>query len=102
MMDRREMLLIQLMEEAGEVVQAVSKVLRFGVHHTWPVGEDKLAKTAEARLSNEIVDFMALVAMCQEENILRNWNKEFVEGIQVKKNKVELYMGMSKKLERMA
>jgi NTP pyrophosphatase (non-canonical NTP hydrolase) len=28
MIDRQEMLLIQLMEEAGEVVQAASKVLR--------------------------------------------------------------------------
>jgi hypothetical protein len=101
MMDRREMLLIQLMEEAGEVVQAASKVLRFGTNHTWPAGPEKLLKTAEYRLSNEIIDFMALFAMLQDEGVVSKWGTDFADRIQQKRMKVELYLDMSKNLERM-
>jgi hypothetical protein len=101
MIDRQEMLLIQLMEEAGEVVQAASKVLRFGPTHTWPNHEG----AASQRLENEIIDLMALVSMLQDEGILAQWTcsvwgADMWERIQVKERKVNLYMETSKELGR--
>ena len=102
MMDRREMLLIQLMEEAGEVVQASSKVLRFGTNHTWPVDGEKLAKTAESRLTQELIDLLALVELCQFEGFLSPWPLDIRERIDAKKLKVAKYMELSIELGKVS
>ncbi len=90
-MTRSEMLLVQLMEEAGEVVQGASKCLRFGTNHTWPA----LEKTAEYRLGSELIDLLALIEMCQAEGYISPWPSDVRERITAKKAKVEKYMSMS-------
>jgi len=97
-MTRQEMLLVQLMEEAGEVIQGVSKVLRFGTNHTWPA----LDKSAEYRLSQELIDLLALIEMCQYEGIISPWPIDILTCIQEKKIKVEMYMKMSQELGKVS
>lgn len=96
MIDRQEMLLIQLMEEAGEVAQAASKVLRFGPTHTPP----DYVGSASVRLGDEIIDLMALVIMLQDDRILPRWGADMTDRIRVKQRKVEMYMEISKTLGR--
>jgi hypothetical protein len=97
-MIRQEMLLVQLMEEAAEVVQGISKCLRFGTNHEWPAGE----RTAEYRLIQELIDLMALVEMCQEEGMVGPWPTELRSFIECKKQKVEKYMAMSIELGKVS
>ena len=63
-MNREQYLLLLLMEEAAEVSQAASKCIRFtGAHNHQGVSNiDKL--------SSEIVDFIAVLEMLLESNIL--------------------------------
>lgn len=52
-----EYLLVCLMEECSEVIQAVSKSLRFGLDSTYP----KSHETNRDQLSDEISDVVAVV-----------------------------------------
>lgn len=96
-MTRQEMLLVQLMEEAAEVVQGVSKCLRFGTAHEWPAHE----RSAEYRLSQELIDLLALVEMCQAEGILSPWPDELSSFKVAKKLKVEKYLLLSAELGKL-
>lgn len=96
-MTRQDMLLVQLMEEAAEVVQGVSKCLRFGTAHEWPAHE----RSAEYRLSQELIDMLALIEMCQAEGILSPWPQDVRSHIAAKKEKVEKYLLLSAELGKL-
>jgi len=92
-MTRQEQLLVILMEECAEVSQRASKALRFGL--TDPAGkEPDQPYTNKDRLLMEINDLYAVIDMIFDK-----------EGpylspmlIQDKKEKVEKYLKLSKKL----
>lgn len=63
-MNRREYLLVCLMEECAEVAQAASKVLRFGLY------DEHLGATNQARLMAEITDLSAVIQMLMENDAL--------------------------------
>jgi len=92
-MTRQEQLLVILMEECAEVSQRASKTLRFGL--TDPAGkEPDQPYTNKDRLLMEINDLYAVIDMIFDK-----------EGpylspmlIQDKKEKVEKYLKLSKKL----
>ena len=97
-MTRQDLLLVQTMEEAAEVVQGVSKCLRFSTAHEWPA----LDKTAEARLIQEIVELLTLVEMCQKENVLSPWPEDLEERKAAKRAKVEKYLTLSTELGKLS
>jgi len=96
-MTRREMLLVQLMEEAAEVAQAASKCLRFGTNHTWPAHEG----TAEFRLTSEVWDLLTLVNLCQLEGTIAPHPVDLPLIMQMKKEKVEKYLLLSAELGKL-
>lgn len=97
-MTRKEMLLVQLMEEAAEIVQGVSKCLRFGTNHQWPA----LEKTAEYRLMSELIDLSTLVEMCREEGVIGPTPADFEERMDAKRAKVNKYMQISVELGKVS
>jgi len=97
-MTRSEALLVQLMEEASEVAQGASKCLRFGTNHTWPA----LEKTAEYRLTQELIELLAMIEMCQGEGIISPWPHDTRQRMDAKRAKVEKYMAMSVELGKVS
>lgn len=97
-MTRQEILLVQLMEEAAEVVQGVSKCLRFGTNHEWPA----LEKTAEFRLIQELLELLTMIEMCQQENVLSPWPHDTRQRMDAKREKVEKYIAMSIELGKVS
>ena len=94
-MTRNDLLLLQLMEEAAEVTQAISKQLRFGPEHTWPNHEGPASEC----LFQECMDFFALIDMCQDAGVIKQWDRATVaQAIRVKKERVEKYLEISKSL----
>lgn len=67
-MTRKEYLYSVLSEEAAEVIQAVSKVLRFGETAYNPADEKK--KTNETALIEEVQHLTAAIEMLQDEGYL--------------------------------
>lgn len=97
-MTRKDLLLIQLGEEACEVSQAVSKQLRFGPNNKYPTQDDE---SAGNRLVTELIDLLTLVDMCLDEKIipddLLDKNHERVhELMELKRQKVEKYIEYSR------
>ena len=66
--DQKQQALINLMEEAAEIVQAVSKWMRFGAEATDP--NNSQAIPANVRLAREIGNMMAMVEILGNENLL--------------------------------
>jgi hypothetical protein len=92
-MTRQEQLLVILTEECAEVSQRASKALRFGL--TDPAGtEPGQPYTNKDRLLMEINDLHAVIDM------LLGREKSYLSPmlIQDKKEKVEKYLKLSKKL----
>lgn len=54
-LSKKQLLLIQLGEEAGEIAQAVSKALRFGLEDSWKEGSNNRQK-----LTQEVADLIAV------------------------------------------
>ena len=92
MMNKQQLLLIKLMEEAAEVVQAASKSIQFGFDDIIP-GTDT---TNRQRLNAEITDFLAIIEMLNEASVL-NYVYD-AEVVQRKKLKVEQYAQLSDEL----
>jgi len=92
-MTRQEQLLVILMEECAEVSQRASKALRFGL--TDPAGtEPGQPYTNQDRLLMEINDLYAVIDMTF--NNRGSYLSPML--IQDKKEKVEKYLKLSKKL----
>lgn len=84
-MNRKELLLIQLAEEASEVAQMASKMLRFGTEEIYP--EQPLTNAERTHI--ELDDMYGIVRMLNQEF---NFNYLFSEdNVQKKINKVNKY-----------
>lgn len=89
-MTRKELLLLQVMEECDEVSQRVSKALRFGLEEVQP--EQEL--TNAERIIYEFSDLYAVIDMLYREGLL----PQVVDprAIAAKKDKVEKMLQLSK------
>ena len=94
-MNRGEQLLTILSEENSEVIQAITKAIRFGVFEGRDISETNLV-----RLRAEIKDVRALIEMVEHEfNIDLSSSPE---DIVAKKAKVERYLIYSKECGTLA
>lgn len=85
-----EYLLVSFMEEAAEIQQATSKLLRFGPNDRYP---NDSAKTTLDKLQDEVTDLIALAEMLEERGVpVRRMDMSMVHGIEAKKKKVAGYM----------
>lgn len=94
-MNRLQLLLLQLSEEATEVQKSASKAIRFGmdsVHPKYPNEGNNRDKLIE-----EINDFMASVEMLQDEGALPLGILQR-DLIDAKKAKIEHYIKVSQEL----
>lgn len=95
-MNRREMLLQILQEEAAEVIQAASKINRFGVDGNYPNGIGNVEQ-----LLIELTDMEALIMMTMHELAFSRQDHILLRGtadISRKIDKVEEYLKFSKKI----
>ncbi|MDR1939064.1 MAG: hypothetical protein LBQ73_11295 [Tannerellaceae bacterium] len=93
-MNKTDYLLITLAEECGEVIQAVSKALRFGLDDHAP---DSLESNAE-RIVKELSDLKGVEIMLIDEGVIRSGN---TKDVFAKIDKVEKWMMHSKLNERL-
>jgi len=86
-LNKREYLLITLMEEASEVIKVASKMLRFGDDNFHPTSGEG---TNREKLQDELNDVFGVVALLQDENII---DEKTLQGskIYAKKAKVLKY-----------
>lgn len=83
-------LIVCLMEEAGEVVQAASKCLRFGMHDSPP---DSKLELNRSYLLREIIDFLGVLEEVLERGILvPSGEAETFEMIAAKREKIKKFM----------
>lgn len=95
-MNRREMLLQILQEEAAEVIQAASKINRFGVDGNYPNGIGNVEQ-----LLIELTDMEALIMMTMHELSFHGQNSQVIrrsDDVMRKIDKVEEYLKFSKKI----
>jgi len=85
--NRKEYLLVQAGEEAAELIQELSKCLRFGPYEIY----EKDCRTNAVRVIDEFNDLLALLEMLVDEGILP-CNLIRGSNIKMKKNKVKHYM----------
>jgi len=85
-----QLILSQLSEEAGEVVQAVSKIFRFGLedyHVEPPVNKDKL--------TGEVADLIAVFNRLVTMGVLNDITSEMLKA---KNTKIDKYIEFSRNL----
>ena len=92
-MTREEQLLVIAGEESAEVIQALSKCLRFGPQEIYPV----IKITNANRVLEEFNDLFAVLEMLQKEGVFRPCILDRYM-IEAKKKKVETYMRYSESL----
>jgi NTP pyrophosphatase (non-canonical NTP hydrolase) len=68
--NREEHLLVCLAEECAEVIQQVSKTLRFGMEDTSPELPVEQAQTNKERLVAEITDLLAVLGLLEGQGII--------------------------------
>lgn len=96
-MNTTENLLVTVMEEAGELVQDVSKVLRFGLTCYHPA--DATKETNEQRMLTEYYQLIAVMEMLFESGAIRCMAPEDIEMIKsLKRQKVAEYQRVSHQL----
>lgn len=98
-MNINEYLLTVLGEEAGEIVQSMSKIKRFGPDSISPEGDKN--KTNRDQLIHEINDLVAVTEMLEENGALgAGFFEDYLDRalINAKKRKVEKYMKVSQNL----
>lgn len=83
-MNIREHLLVCLSEEAAEVIQAVSKALRFGINDRNPTLPDAISNGGN--ILKEVAELLAVVEMLQEEGAL---GPSLCDVTEVKKRRVK-------------
>ena len=75
-----------LQEECAEVVQAVSKVYRFGLDNSWNGVTNKQA------LITEIGDVLALIDILVNETDINISPEEIINAVETKKEKLKLFL----------
>lgn len=93
-MTKQQMLLLLLMEEAAEVAQACSKVLRFGANHKPDVYPD----TNADRLYKEIIDFQVIIDFLETEGVFKEITVELEKEMIRKQQSTTRYLSISKDL----
>lgn len=78
MTPRQVELCICCIEECGEVIQAITKALRFGINDVHPV----LKETNRTLINQEVGDLLVILEKLQQEGIL---SAELIDGAKVKK-----------------
>lgn len=92
-MNKEEHLLSCLAEEAGEIVQAVGKALRFGLDDGYP-GTDR---TNEGDIQIELLQLIAVMEMLEDEGFITQRDLVKSRGVKIaKKAKVIEYMKHAK------
>lgn len=92
-MNKEQYLLICLAEECSEVQQCVTKSLRFGLTDVHPKYNNL---TNRARLTEEIIDVLALIEMCTEQGLFELPVTPTLQGvISAKKANVEKFIKYS-------
>lgn len=93
-MTRQEYLLTILSEECAEVIQEISKALRFGLEEIYP----EKGITNSERITAELHDIIAVVEMLRNEGCLEREDIiKVLAAIKVKQGKIEEYLRYSKK-----
>jgi len=91
-MNRKEYLLTCLAEEAGEIVQACTKALRFGLDNH---GDDAVPN--HTKIAREFCDLMGIFEMLQRLNLVDQlYPEEFENKVKEKQNKIFMFMEYSK------
>lgn len=75
-----------LQEECAEVVQAVSKVYRFGLDNAWNGVTNKQA------LITEIGDVLALIDILVNETDINISEEDIVNAVQAKREKLKIFL----------
>jgi len=92
-MTESEHLLTCLAEEAGEIVQACAKALRFGLDDGYP-GTDR---TNAGDISKECTDLMAVLELLHEHGDLEWLLPDCAKRMEAKKAKVREFMEYARK-----
>jgi len=85
MRDTKEVMAI-LQEECAEVVQAVSKINRFGLESSWQGVTNKEA------LITEIGDVLAVILILLEQTDINITEEELLAAIEAKNKKLEVFL----------
>ena len=85
MRDTKEVMAI-LQEECAEVVQAVSKINRFGLESSWQGVTNKEA------LITEIGDVLAVIIILLEQTDINITEEEVFAAIEAKNKKLEIFL----------
>jgi len=93
-MTRQDHLLVILAEECAEVIQAVSKALRFGLQDGYPDTE----RTNSTDITRELAHILAMHQLLADDNSIGYIN---VQAILDKQTKVEEYLKYSEKQDRL-
>ena len=75
-----------LQEEAAEVIQAVSKINRFGLESEWQGVTNKQA------LVTEIGDVLAVIQVLVEETDINITEDSLFDAVKAKKKKLEIFL----------
>lgn len=75
-----------LQEECAEVIQAVSKINRFGMHDEWQ------GVTNRQALITEIGDVLAIIKVLMEETDINITENDLNNAIQAKLKKLEVFL----------
>lgn len=75
-----------LIEECAEVIQAVSKIYRFGLDNSWNGITNKQA------LITEIGDVLALIDILINETDINISEDEIVNAVQAKREKLKIFL----------
>ena len=87
--DRQLEILLIAQEECAEVVQAISKTLRFGADSTWN------ERSNQERLEEEVGDLMCMIELMQQHKII---DEEFVRRAKyAKQRKLEQWSNIMEK-----
>lgn len=89
MLDKKqsEALLI-MQEECAEVIQAVTKIYRFGISNLKP-GKNK---TNLEHLEDEIGDLLCMIEILYDQGLIRA--EEIEQAMQAKRDKLKIYSGL--------
>lgn len=90
-MNKKETLLVQLMEECSEVQKAVSKILRFG-------SSDSISyeSTNMDELIQELIDIESVIDALLDENVIPSYEHDLEFRKSVKRKKIDLFCNMTR------
>ena len=88
MMNLTDMLLVHIAEEAGEIIQAVGKSLRFGLYDKYP----DVPRTNREDLQLELTDIFAIAELLQDQGVLQPFDRVAIDA---KKEKVRRFLKYS-------